>query len=130
MVLTATITIATVATTDTADVHIAAAIVKISPQSKSNEPFLDAYGRRMMIVVGGALFAFLTMIHIAGFYGAIVLFMIYYMRFLGHHSWRLSLTVSVSLTVICFFFFDIAMRIVLPKGYSEPLFIPLYDIFL
>ena len=27
-------------------------------------------------------------------------------------------------------FFDIAMRIVLPKGHSEPLFIPLYDIFL
>ena len=79
---------------------------------------------------GGALFAFLAMIHIVGFYGAIVLFMVYYMRFLGRHSWMLSLTVGVSLTVICFFFFDIAMRIVLPKGYSEPLFIPLYEIFL
>jgi hypothetical protein len=103
---------------------------RVSPQSNSTEQFLDDYGRRMMIVVGGALFAFLAMIHIVGFYGAIVVFMIYYMRFLGHHSWKLSLTVSISLTVICFFFFDIAMRIVLPKGYSEPLFIPLYDIFL
>jgi len=32
--------------------------------------------------------------------------------------------------IVSFFFFDIAMRIVLPKGYLEPLFIPLYDIFL
>ena len=88
---------------------------RVSPQSKSTEPFLDGYGRRMMIVVGGALFAFLAMIHIVGFYGAIVLFMVYYMRFLGRHSWMLSLTVGVSLTVICFSF-DIAMRIVCQKA--------------
>jgi putative tricarboxylic transport membrane protein len=57
-------------------------------------------------------------------------FMIYYMKFLGRHSWVLTLIISTALPVICFFFFDIAMRIVLPKGYLEPLFIPLYDIFL
>jgi hypothetical protein len=32
--------------------------------------------------------------------------------------------------VFSFFFFDIAMRIVLPKALTEPLFLPLYDIFL
>ena len=37
---------------------------------------------------------------------------------------------EVSDYTIGFFFFDVAMRIVLPKGYSEPLFIPLYDLFL
>ena len=103
---------------------------RTSPQSKSAEPFLDTHGKRMMVVVGGGLFGFLALIHVVGFYGAIVIFMLYYMRFLGKHTWALSLSVSVSLTVICFFFFDIAMRIVLPKGYLEPLFIPLYDIFL
>jgi len=41
-----------------------------------------------------------------------------------------TLSISTTLPVISFFFFDIAMRIVLPKGYLEPLFIPLYDIFL
>jgi hypothetical protein len=101
-----------------------------SPQSRSNEVFLDAYGKKMLLFVGGGLLSFLTLIHVIGFYGAIVAFMIYYMKFLGRHSWRLSLSVSLSLTVVCFFFFDIAMRIVLPKGYLEPLFIPLYDIFL
>ena len=103
---------------------------RLTPASQSSEQFLDGYGKRMMLVVGGALFGFLALIHFVGFYGAIPVFMIYYMRYLGSHGWLLTVTVSASLTVICFFFFDIAMRIVLPKGYLEPLFIPLYDMFL
>jgi len=103
---------------------------RTSPPSQSDEPFLDGYGKRMLLVVGGGLLGFLVLIHILGFYGAIIVFMIYYMRFLGRHSWMLTLVISISLSVICFFFFDIAMRIVLPKGYLEPLFIPLYDMFL
>ena len=103
---------------------------RTSPPSQSDEAFLDGYGKRMMLVVGGGLLGFLILIHIIGFYGAIIVFMIYYMKFLGRHSWSLTLAISISLSVICFFFFDIAMRIVLPKGYLEPLFIPLYDIFL
>lgn len=103
---------------------------KLSPPSVSKEPFLDAYGKKMLLLVGGGLIGFLALIHIVGFYGAIPLFLLYYMVFLGRHSWRQAIAVSVSVPVISFFFFDIAMRIVLPKGYLEPLFIPLYDIFL
>ena len=101
-----------------------------SPFSNSDEVFLDSYGKRMILVVAGGLFAFLALIHVVGFYGAIPLFMIYYMKYLGRHGWLATILVSSSMTIICFFFFDIAMRIVLPKGYLEPLFIPLYDKFL
>ena len=101
-----------------------------SPPSQSEEPFLDSYGKRILLLVGAGLLGFLTLIHIIGFYGAILVFMFYYMRFLGRHSWGLTSAVAVGLVVFSFFFFDIAMRIVLPKGYLEPLFIPLYDIFL
>ncbi len=103
---------------------------KTSPPSQSDEPFLDGYGVKMLLQVGGGLLAFLAAIHIVGFYGAMFLFMIYYMRFLGSHGWLQTLAVAIGLTVISFFFFDIAMRIVLPKGYLEPLFLPLYAIFL
>ncbi len=101
-----------------------------SPPSQSEEPFLDDYGKRMLLVVGGGLIGFLIIIYVLGFYGAIPAFLIYYMRFLGRHKWVLTLSVSFGMTIFCFFFFDIAMRIVLPKGYLEPLFIPLYEIFL
>lgn len=101
-----------------------------SAPSQSTEPFLDEYGQRVLITVGGGLIGFTIVIYFLGFYGAIPLFLIYYMRFLGRHRWWVTLTVAAGMTVFCFFFFDIAMRIVLPKGYLEPLFIPLYDIFL
>ena len=103
---------------------------RASPQSQSDEEFLDGYGRRMLFVVGGGLFGFLILIEIAGFYAAILAFMIYYVRFLGRHSWWATLSIAFGLVIACFFFFDIAMRIVLPKGLSEPLLIPLYELFL
>jgi len=66
----------------------------------------------------------------SGMYFSMFLFLIYYIYFLGRHSLVTTLAVATSVPVAMFFFFDVAMRIVLPKGYLEPLFIPLYDKFL
>ena len=101
-----------------------------SPPSQSTEVYMDGYSWRTMLSVGGGLFAFLGVIGWLGFYAGIFLFLVYYLRFLGKHAWRRTLLISVLTPVFCFFFFDVAMRIVLPKGISEPLFIPLYEIFL
>ena len=84
----------------------------------------------MLLTVGGGLIGLLALVHIVGFYGAIFLFMFYYLRFLGRHSLAQSIAISIATPVVGFFFFDVAMRIILPKGYLEPLFIPLYRIFL
>ena len=104
--------------------------VRSSPPSQSEEPFLDKEGIKLLSFVVGGLVAFLLLIFVLGFYGAIFFFLIYYIKFLGSHSWRTTLLISTGVPVFCFFFFDVAMRIILPKGYLEPLFIPLYDIFL
>ncbi len=103
---------------------------RTSPPSRSDERFLDAYGWRMVVLVGGGLIGFLAAIEILGFYGGIVVFLFYYLYFLGRHSIRRTLAISLGVPIVSFFFFDVAMRIVLPKGYLEPLFIPLYAIFL
>jgi len=103
---------------------------RTSPPSQSTEVYLDEYGRRMLVLVGGGVTAFIAMIHFAGMYGAIFVFLIYYLRFLGRHGWGTTMAISAATPVVTFFFFDIAMRIVLPKGNLEPLFLPLYDIFL
>lgn len=103
---------------------------RTSPPSQSDAPYLDAQAKHMLLVVCGGLFGFLILIGVIGFYGAILVFLIYYIRFLGRHGWRTTLAIAICTPVFSFFFFDIAMRIVLPKGYLEPLFIPLYDIFL
>ncbi|MEJ1996418.1 MAG: tripartite tricarboxylate transporter TctB family protein [Limibacillus sp.] len=101
-----------------------------SPFSRSREPLLDSASKRSFLLVSGGLLGFLIAIEFLGFYGAIFLFLIYYIRFLGRHSILQTSLIAVLTPIVAFFFFDVTMRIVLPKGYLEPLFIPLYDIFL
>ncbi|MDA1308024.1 MAG: tripartite tricarboxylate transporter TctB family protein [Proteobacteria bacterium] len=101
-----------------------------TPPSQSDQPYLSQHAKRMLLRVGGSLIVFLALIHVIGVYGAMVVFFVYYLRFLGHHSIPRTVAIAVAVPVFSFFFFDVAMRIVLPKGYLEPLFIPLYDIFL
>lgn len=101
-----------------------------SPPSRSTEPFLDRYGVVMLLKVGGGVVAFVGLVQVLGMYGAMALFLFYYIYILGRHRLTTALAVTLAAPVATFFFFDVAMRIVLPKGYLEPLFIPLYAIFL
>ena len=105
-------------------------LLRRSPVSRSAEPYVIPAARATIMAVIVALTLMIGSIHIIGIYFAIPLFLLYYVRIVGRHSWLLSLGVSVSVPVISFFFFEIALLITLPKGYSEPLFYPLYDIFL
>lgn len=102
---------------------------KTSPPSQSDEPFLDSFGWRSLVMVGGGLLGFLLLIPLISFYGAIFVFLLYYIGALGRHPIGRTLAVSTAVPIVAFLFFDIAMRIVLPKGYAEPLFIPLYAFF-
>ena len=97
---------------------------RTSPSSQSEEPFLDTYGKKMLVMVGGGIFGFIALTSIISMYGAMFVFLIYYLRILGRHTWRLTLAVSVLTPIIFFFFFEALMRITLPKGmkFTEPLF--------
>jgi putative tricarboxylic transport membrane protein len=75
------------------------------------------------LIVTVALFSFI------GIYGALPLFLVFYLRFLGKHSWLLTTTLAVLIPVVIFYFFEITLKIILPKGITEPLFLPLYKIF-
>ena len=84
----------------------------------------------MILRVVLALTLMIGAIHVIGMYFSIPVFLLYYVRMIGRHGWPVSLAVSLSTPVVGFLFFEIALRITLPKGYTEPLFYPLYDIFL
>ena len=103
---------------------------RLTPPSRSDEPYLDSYAIKIFFLVAGSLAITIGLIHIVGVYFAVPVFLIFYLRVMGQHRWLTTLAISISTPVVIFFFFDVALRIVLPKGYSEPLFYPLYDIFL
>ena len=83
----------------------------------------------LFAVTAGSLAVMVALIHVVGVYGSVPLFLLFYMRFMGRHSWWLSGTLAVCIPIVTFFFFEIVLRITLPKGYTEPLFYPIYDVF-
>jgi hypothetical protein len=84
---------------------------------------MDIGAVALSLIVTVGLFSFI------GIYGALPLFLIFYLRFLGKHSWRLTTVLAIGIPVLIFWFFEVTLKIILPKGITEPLFIPLYKIF-
>ena len=105
-------------------------VLRASPPSRSTEPYMDRQSLKLFALVAGSLTAMIGLIHVIGIYISLPLFMIFYMRMLGRHSWMTVGGIAAATPVISFFFFEIALRIELPKGLTEPLFYPLYDIFM
>ncbi len=104
-------------------------VTRTSPPSRSTEVYMTPQALRWFLLVAGSLAVMIGLIHIIGVYGAVPLFLIFYIRFLGRHSWKIAGALAVGTPVAAFFFFEIALKKTLPKGFTEPLFYPLYDIF-
>ncbi len=102
---------------------------RVTPPSRSTEPYMDKRAFKLFLIGAGSLTVMIGSIHIIGVYGAIPLFLIFYMRFLGSHPWIMTAAVAFSMPIVNFMFFEIALRIPLPKGFTEPLFYPLYEFF-
>ncbi len=100
-----------------------------STVSASADQYMDAATLRMFFLVAGALTVMIGLIHVVGVYVSIPLFMLFYMRYMGGHRWLPTGVIAVATPIVTFFFFEISLKITLPKGLTEPLFYPLYDIF-
>ena len=72
---------------------------------------------------------FVAMFDTLGAYVAIPVFIGVYLRIVGRHGWGLVLPMALVTPVVLFFFFEVALQTLLPKGITEPLFLPLYAIF-
>jgi hypothetical protein len=105
-------------------------IRKTSPLSRSTKVYMSPQALKLFIMGAGSLTVTIALFHIVGVYVALPLFLIFYMRVQGRHSWLLSGAVALTTILFTFFFFEIALHITLPKGVTEPLFYPLFDIFL
>ncbi len=105
-------------------------VKKTLPTSTDSSPYMDRETLKVFLIGSVSLTVMVASIYVIGTYGAIPLLLIFYMRIVGKNSWLLTSTLAVTFPVATFFFFEIALRITLPKGLTEPMFYPLYDIFL
>ncbi len=101
---------------------------RITPESRSTELYLS---REKLLVVGvsaGSILFLLVATHLIGIYVALFLFLLFYLRFVGRHSWQLTTLLMIAIPVIVFCLFEWALKIPLPKSITEPLFYPIYDL--
>ncbi len=104
-------------------------IRKTSPLSRSTEVYMDAAAIQGFFQISGSLIITVGLFHIIGIYGALPFFLIYYIRFLGEHSWPFTGLMAVVTPVITFLFFEIVLKITLPKGYTDEYFYPIFAFF-
>ncbi|WP_210879675.1 tripartite tricarboxylate transporter TctB family protein [Roseovarius autotrophicus] len=103
---------------------------RASAASRSDEPVLDSHGIKTMVFVGGGIIGFVALIDIVSMYGAVAIFLLYYLKLLGRHSWRLTLPMVFLFPLVLFFFFEGLMQITMPTGlsFTDPVYNVLYDI--
>ena len=104
-------------------------LVRSIGEEDTGAPFFDPDTVRSVLAVAAALVATIALIPWAGAYVAITLFLIWYLRVFGGHSWVLTASLVLATPLFLFFFFEVALKILLPKGWTEPLFLPLYATF-
>jgi len=105
---------------------------KTTPESRSDALFMTPETIRIIGITVAALFLLLLATHVIGLYFSIVLFLIFYLRVMGRHTWQLTMILALATPTALFFFFEGALVIPLPKAYSEWFFVdgpfPLYDL--
>jgi hypothetical protein len=107
----------------------AAILVRSLGAAPTGRPFFDPDTRTAVLSVTGALVLAVVLMGWLGTYVAIPAFIVWYVRFFGRHSWTLAISLAVGTALVLFFFFEVTLRTLLPKGITEPLFVPLYQIF-
>lgn len=103
-------------------------VMRVTPQSRSEEPFMDRHAVQLLGTTVAALFLLILGMRYIGIYFSLVLFLIFYLRVLGRHSWALAVSLAGAIPVAVFMLFEWALTIPLPKGMSERLFFPIYKL--
>jgi hypothetical protein len=99
-----------------------------TPESRSTDAFIPSSALAMVLLTIAALAALLLLTQWIGIYFALILFLIFYIKFMGGHGWLLTSAITIAMPVVVFCLFEWALTISLPKGISEPLFYPIYDL--
>lgn len=101
---------------------------RLTPESNSTEPYIGSQELRLIGVTIAALFFLLLGAHFIGIYISMILFLVFYLKVLGGHGWGLTSFLALATPTWLFFFFEAVLQKPLPKGYTEELFYPLYDV--
>ncbi|HYV65421.1 MAG TPA: tripartite tricarboxylate transporter TctB family protein [Myxococcales bacterium] len=98
--------------------HSAAILVQ-AVRKKSTEPFATRDQLRMVLTVAWPAAAMVLLTHFIGLYVAAALYLAFYMRLVGRHSWVATVGLSLAIPLATFVVFEKWFLVPLPKGPLE-----------
>ena len=101
---------------------------RVTPESRNTSLYMS---HQTVVIVGtsaGAILFLLAATHWIGLYASLVLFLLFYLKYVGRHTWLLTIALTIGIPVFIFCLFEWALKIPLPKAITEPLFYPIYDL--
>lgn len=101
----------------------------VRDSTSGEDPFFDPETLKSVVLVTLSLVVTVALLPWAGAYIALPLFLLWYLKVFGKHGWTLTLILTICTPVFLFFFFEVTLKILLPKGFTEPFFFPLYALF-
>jgi hypothetical protein len=87
-----------------------------TPESRSDEAYIDPESFGFVLISFVALTVMIFLVNVVGTYIAIALFLGFYMKFLGRHSWGLTLSMCLGAVIFIYFLFEWQLTKYLPKG--------------
>ncbi len=88
-----------------------------TPESRSLEPYIARETLFLVVISAFALLVLLILMNIIGTYLALMLFMLFYVRFLGQHSWGMTMSFVIGTPIFVYLLFEVALTKYLPKGW-------------
>ena len=95
------------------------AIVVRAIRKHSDEPFATPEQLRSVLTVAAPAAAMVLLTQFLGLYVASALYLGFYVRAVGRHSWVTSLAIAIALPVVTFVIFERWFLVPLPKGPFE-----------
>ncbi len=87
-----------------------------TPESRNKAPYIDGQSLGLVLISFVALTVMLLLVHVVGTYIATALFLGFYMRFIGKHSWRTTVNTCIGMVLLIYFLFEWQLTKYLPKG--------------
>jgi len=98
--------------------HSAAILIR-AIRKHSTESFATREQLHRVLTVAWPAAAMVALTHFIGLYVAALLYLFFYMRFVGRHSWLTTAGLSLALPVLTFVVFEKWFLVPLPKGPLE-----------
>ena len=102
--------------------------LRLTPESRNTNLFMTHDTVRIVGTSAGAILFLLVATHFIGLYLSLMLFLLFYIRYIGRHTWALTAMLTIGIPVFIFCLFEWALKIPLPKAVTEPWFYPIYDL--